>query len=72
MNINQIKQLYPDEWVLLGNPVIENTQVISGIVIYHAKDKRDIATQKINWKAQFNGATTIHAGQFPKNRRFWL
>ncbi|MEZ4902530.1 MAG: hypothetical protein R2822_12650 [Spirosomataceae bacterium] len=59
MNISQIKQLYPNEWVLLGNPMIENSQVIAGIVIYHAKDKRDIASQKINWRATFKGATTI-------------
>jgi hypothetical protein len=58
--------------VLLGNPVIENTRVLAGVPIFHAKDKRDIAVQGINWKENFRGATTIFTGEFPKNRRFWL
>ena len=72
LTIEKIKQLYPDEWVLLGNPVIRNTEVLAGIPIYHAKDKRDIASERINWREQFDGATTIYTGEFPKNRRFWL
>ena len=72
LDLRQIKDLYPDEWVLLGNPVIQNTRVLAGIPIYHAKDKRDIAAQKINWKANFEGATTIYTGEFPKNRKFWF
>lgn len=39
LTIEEIKQKYPNEWVLLGNPVINNTKVLSGIPIYHAKDK---------------------------------
>ena len=48
LDLEQIKDLYPDEWVLLGNPVIQNTKVLAGIPICHAKDKRDIVAQKIN------------------------
>ncbi len=72
LEINKIKELYPDEWVLLGNPVIINTKIISGIPIYHAKDKRDIAAKKINWREDYDGATTVFTGEFPKNRKFWL
>jgi hypothetical protein len=56
----------------LGNPVIDNTKVLSGIPIYHAKDKREIAYQGINWRENFSGATIVYTGEFAKNRRFWL
>jgi hypothetical protein len=72
LTFEEIKAKYPNEWVLLGNPIIENTKVLAGIPIFHAKDKRDIAAQKINWRANFEGATTIFTGEFPKKRRFWL
>jgi hypothetical protein len=72
LTIEEIKQKYPNEWVLLGNPVIDNTKVLSGIPIYHAKDKREIAYQGINWRENFSGATIVYTGEFAKNRRFWL
>ncbi len=36
----KIKQMYPEEWVLLGNPEMKNTTVLGGIVLYHSKDKK--------------------------------
>jgi hypothetical protein len=44
INISQIKQLYPDEWVLLGNPDIDeqNQEFLAGEVIYHSPDKKEV------------------------------
>jgi len=43
-NIGDIKKSYPDEWVLLGNPVSdEYDRTISGVVLYHSRDKRELA-----------------------------
>ncbi|MDZ4758276.1 MAG: hypothetical protein SGJ10_09070 [Bacteroidota bacterium] len=39
---DQVKQLYPNEWVLLGNPAMHNTSVAGGIVIYRSKDKKEV------------------------------
>jgi hypothetical protein len=41
LNINNIKKLYPNEWVLVGNPLMDDTKidVLYGIPIYHSKDK---------------------------------
>ena len=43
LNIDDIKRNYPDEWILLGSPEIdEKTQAIfSGVVLYHSPDKRE-------------------------------
>jgi hypothetical protein len=44
MDISEIKRLYPDEWVLLGNPDIDeaNQKFLSGVVVYHSPDKREV------------------------------
>jgi hypothetical protein len=44
-SIEDIKRSYPDEWILLGEPE-ENEremQILSGIVLYHSPDKRELA-----------------------------
>lgn len=38
----KVKLMYPDEWVLLGNPEITDTKVLGGIVVYHSKDKKEV------------------------------
>ena len=45
LEIEQIKRLFPDEWVLIGDPTMNETgiQVLSGIVLFHSKDKREVA-----------------------------
>jgi hypothetical protein len=72
LSFEQIKVQYPNEWVLLGNPEIVDTKVLKGIVIFHSRDKREIAYSQINWREQFDSATTVFTGQMPKNRKFWL
>ena len=45
MEMSEIKKLYPNEWVLIGNPVMDkgNLHVLSGILLTHSFDKREIA-----------------------------
>jgi hypothetical protein len=42
LNIEQIKALYPNEWVLVANPMIVSTKVLSGVVLFHSKDKKEV------------------------------
>ena len=42
ITFNEIKKLYPDEWVLLGDPEMKNTSVLGGVVLYHSKDKKEV------------------------------
>lgn len=42
VTFNQLKQLYSDEWVLLGDPEMQNTTVLGGTVLYHSKDKKEV------------------------------
>jgi len=42
-SIDDIKRSYPDEWILLGNPVEdEYERTIAGVVLYHSPDKREV------------------------------
>ena len=35
-----IKIQYPDEWVVLGNPVFDGMKILKGTVLAHHPDKR--------------------------------
>lgn len=80
LTINQIRTDYPDEWVLIGNPDLGDPNVagsiisklVSGIVLYHSKDKREIAYKATELTKDVERFTCVYTGEVPKNRRFWL
>lgn len=44
LTVAEAKELYPDEWILLGNPEKdEYDQTTAGVLLYHSTDKREIA-----------------------------
>ena len=45
LEMSEIKALYPNEWVLIGNPVMDEggLNVLSGLLLCHSFDKREIA-----------------------------
>ncbi|GHU59373.1 hypothetical protein FACS189411_16120 [Bacteroidia bacterium] len=44
VKINEIEKLYPDEWILLGNPEIDtiNQKFLGGEVVYHSRNKKEV------------------------------
>jgi hypothetical protein len=72
LTIKEIRLAYPNEWVLLGNPELKGATVLAGSVVFHSKDKREIAYSTINWRERFESAITVFTGEMPKNKRFWL
>jgi hypothetical protein len=44
LSINDIKRNYPDEWILLGSPEIDEKEqtILSGVVLYHSPDKKEV------------------------------
>ncbi len=71
VGISEIKKLYPDEWVLIGNPVMDEGffHVLSGIPIYHSKDKRELAYFGRDKVAAFNRYTVVYTGTFTSLRK---
>ena len=80
LTIAEIKMQYPDQWVLVGNPLLRDDnfvgsilqKLISGLVLYHSKDKREIAYKTQDLTKDVERFTCIYTGKIPKNRRLWL
>jgi hypothetical protein len=70
LSFEEIKRLFPDEWVLLGNPIYtdDDLGVISAIVIIHDKNKHELVKKRVNWREKYHSATTIFTGSFPQKR----
>jgi len=71
LNINDIKKLYPDEWVLVGNPTMDESKidVLSGIPIYHSKDKKDVCHTGRDKTTAFDKIALIFTGTFKPTRK---
>ena len=80
LTMQQIKNQYPDEWVLVGNPDLSNPhmtgsikkRLITGVVLYHSKDKRALGYNAKFVTSDYLTITIIFTGEVPKNRKFWL
>lgn len=80
LSFEKIKNLYPNEWVLIGNPELRNpeieasivSQLIGGIVVFHSKDKKELAYKGRDLRKGFESITCVWTGEIPKNRKFWL
>lgn len=80
LTIDQIRNAYPEQWVLVGNPDLGDSgkvgsvvsKIQSGVVLYHSKDKREIAYKAKELTHSVERFACIFTGEVPKNRRFWL
>jgi hypothetical protein len=71
INISDIKKLYLDEWVLLGNPLMDDSKldVLSGVPLYHSKDKKEVCYIGRDKTAAYNKITLIFTGTFKPKRK---
>jgi hypothetical protein len=71
INIEDIKALYPDEWVLLGNPIMDDAKidVLSGIPLFHSKDKKEVCYIGRDKTSNFDKITLIYTGTFRPTRK---
>ena len=80
VSFETIKEMYPNEWVLLGDPELNNSdtagsitsKLIGGVVLYHSPDKREIAYKSSEVRKGFITYTCVYTGAIPKGRKFWL
>ena len=71
INIAEIKALYPNEWVLLGNPVMDDSKidVLSGILLYHSKDKKEVCYIGREKTSSYDKIALIFTGSFKPIRK---
>ena len=75
-----IKAMYPNEWVLIGNPELDDEGTLSsiarklvrGVVLFHSPDKSDMAYKARPFRIGFDTYTVVYTGTLPKGKRFWL
>jgi hypothetical protein len=76
----EIKALYPDEWVLIGDlelkePMLQTSisrNFKSGVVLLHGTDRFDIARRAKDVRIGHANITLIFTGNIPQNRPLWL
>lgn len=69
---DELKKLYPDEWVLLGNPQMKNTSVLGGIVVYHSKDKKEVCYIGRDKTTDFSTVTIAFTGDLKQHRKIGI
>ena len=72
LTIDEIKSQYPDQWVLLGNPIIQNTKVLNGIVLFHSEDKKEVCYLGRNLTKGYDKFTLTFTGETKQIRRIGL
>ncbi len=72
VTFDQLKQLYPDEWILLGDPEMQNTTVLGGTVLYHSKDKKEVCYIGRDKTGNFSKVTIAFAGDLKQIRKIGI
>ena len=72
IRFEELKNLYPDEWILLGNPEMINTSVLGGIVLFHSKDKKEVCYISRDKTSDFETVTIAFAGNLKQNRKIGI
>lgn len=79
LTITEIKQNYPSQWVLVGNPELNQdfvgsviSKLISGVVLFGSKDRREIAYKAKVLRKGFNKVACVYTGEIPQNRKYLL
>lgn len=68
-DFEELKKLYPDEWILLGDPKMKNTSVLGGVVLYHSKDKKEVCYIGRDKTTDFSTVTIAFAGDLKQHRK---
>jgi hypothetical protein len=79
LTIEEIRKLFPNQWVLIGNPVLDNldtlgsisSKLVSGVVLMESKDKREIGYKAKDFRSNYESLTCIYTGEIPQSRK-WL
>jgi hypothetical protein len=71
VSFEEVKLLYPDEWLLLGNPVSDENglHTLGGYVLYHSKDKKEVCYLGRDKTEGYDKITLEFTGEVKKMRR---
>lgn len=73
-SFEKIKSLFPDEWVLIGNPEYDekDVHIIAGVPLLHNKDKREASLigRDIVKEKKYRFYTLAFTGTFKHRERY--
>ncbi len=71
LKISDIKKRFPEEWVLLGNPIMDESKidVLEGIPLFHSKDKKEVCYIGRDKTSEYEKITLIYTGTFKPTRK---
>lgn len=71
LTIEEIKAQYPNEWVLVGNPVMDTDKlnILSAVPLFHSKDKKEVCYIGRSKTEGYNLISVIYTGQLKPIRK---
>ena len=69
---SEIKTRYPNEWVVLANPVFDGMEILEGIVVAHHSDKRVASIEGGEKRRGFQKFTLNYTGQIRAQRHIGI
>jgi hypothetical protein len=72
LTVDEIKSLYPNQWVLIANTRKNGTQILGGRLLLHEADKRDLALKGRDLIHQNTDVNHFYTGEFPSRPRIGL
>jgi hypothetical protein len=68
----EIKKRFPDEWVVIGNPIFDSMKIVQGTVLSHHPDKRVASIEGGERREGFNKFTVSFTGEIKSNYHIGL
>ena len=68
----EILSRFPNEWVIVGNPIFDGLQIVEGVVIAHHADKRVASMEGGEHRADFQKFTLQFAGKIESKKHIGL
>lgn len=71
ISLTELRKLYPNQWILIGNPLKdENTnEIIKGIPIFHHADKKMLYIKGRDLVETYSKVAVIYTGEFSHRRK---
>ena len=72
LSVETIKELYPNQWVLLADAQTEGLNLLGGRVILNAPDKHQLALNGRDLVKDHKQVRHLYTGEFPKHKHIGL
>lgn len=71
LSLKEMKNLYPDEWVLIGKPEInqETLEITAGYLLFHSKDKKEVCYLGREKTKDYKPFSLIYTGELKNHQR---